>query len=72
MEPIDVEGNEYDVWDNHGNLLRLDVTTPKIAWLRVIKTGTQVSAQEFAGLRERAKVYVEPEPLLRAIRRKLG
>jgi len=72
MEPIDVENDEYEAWDNKGNLLHLSVIEPKSTWLKVIKTGTRISEQQFAELSERAKVYAEPEPLLKAIGRKLG
>jgi len=72
MEPIDVENDEYEAWDSHRNCLRLAVTKPKTVWLRVVKTDARVSTQKFDQLRKRAREHVEPEPLLRAIARKLG
>jgi hypothetical protein len=72
MEPIDVENDEYGAWDRDGYLLRLSVTEPKSAWLHIVKTEGQANEQEFSRLKGRAKVHLEPEPLLRSLRRKFG
>jgi hypothetical protein len=72
MEPINVENSEYEAWDSTGYHLRLSVSKPKSVWLKIAETEDRASDQEFTALRERAKAYLEPEPFLRSLRRRLG
>jgi len=71
MEAVDVDDNEYDAWDAQGYVLRLAVTTPKSAWLRVSRTDNRLSEQEFADLKGESKPYREPVPLLSRLRRRV-
>jgi hypothetical protein len=71
LEGIDVDDNEYDAWDAQGYVLRLAVTTPKSAWLRVSRTDSRLLEQELAELKAKSRAYREPEPLLSSLRRRL-
>jgi len=71
MEAVDVEGNEYDAWDGEGFVVRLTVSTPRSAWLRVGRADSRLLEQEFAELKAKSKPYREPEPLLSSLRHRL-
>lgn len=64
MEAVDVENDEYDVWDAQGNGVRLAVRSPnpKSQWLHADRLETQLSEQDFASWKAKSKPCREPEP----------
>jgi len=57
MEAIDVENNEYDVWDAEGFMLRLIVTDSKKDWLSLRATDAQVSETRLNEITAQATPY---------------
>lgn len=72
LEPIDIENHEFEAWDAEGRVLELAVGKPKSQWLKVSQSDRTLLQGEFAEIRDRARPYHDPEPLLRSLGRKLG
>jgi len=62
MEAVDVENDEYHVWDAQGYGVRLAVSSPKSHGLRVNGLETQLSEQDFVSLKAKSKPCRGPEP----------
>ena len=72
LEAIDVENEEYEAFDANGFRLVLGVGKPKETWLKIEVTQTRLPESEFAAVKATAREYKEPEPIMRALWRKLG
>lgn len=70
LEPIDVENHEFEAWDGEGRVLKLAVGKPKSEWLKISQSDRTLSQVEFAEIKDKARPYHDPEPLLRRLGRK--
>jgi hypothetical protein len=58
LEAIDVEGNEYHVWDAEGFVVTLISANKKPDWLRLERTDAQLSEARLIEIKSPAIPYV--------------
>ena len=58
LEAVDVEGNEYDVWDVDGFVVKLVSTNSKREWLRLERTDTRISDVQQKEVQSQAVPFV--------------